>query len=241
MIRGFAIKSDSDRIRVVKKLIAIMTVWLACCVQQAVAQEETYRFDLGAQAGVSGYIGDASSSIFSHPGFVGGVSFRYLPDVRWALRTVFNAMSLSGNTADMDDVLPDGAQYSFRSTVFELGERIEFNFFAYGIGETYKRLRRWSPYLTAGVGFTLASSGGQTAFGLNIPMGAGVKYKIKERLNLGFEFTMTKVFSDHVDGPLSDLYQIKSSFVKNTDWYSNISVSLTYEFGKRCATCHYVD
>lgn len=225
----------------IKKLLAIFVALLIGSLSRLSAQEETYRFDLGAQAGVSGYIGDASSSIFAHPGFAGGVSFRYLPDVRWALRTVFNAMSLSGNTADMDDVLPGGAQYSFKSTVFDLGERIEFNFFAYGIGETYKKLRRWTPYLTAGVGFTLASCNGQTNFGFNIPLGAGFKYKIKERLNLGIEFTMTKVFSDHVDGVLSDLYQIKSSFLKNTDWYSNISVSLTYEFGKRCSTCHYVD
>lgn len=205
------------------------------------AQDESYRFDFGAQVGMAGYLGDASSSIFSHPGFSGGLSFRYLPDVRWALRTVFNVMSLSGDTADMDDVLPGGARYSFKSTVFDLGERLEFNFFPYGIGETYKKLRRWSPYLTVGVGMTLASCSGQTHFGLNIPMGAGVKYKIKERLNLGVEFTMTKVFSDHVDGELADLYQIKSSFLKNTDWYSNISISLTYEFGKRCSTCHYVD
>lgn len=225
----------------IKKLLAIFVALLIGSLSRLSAQEETYRFDLGAQVGVSGYIGDASSSIFAHPGFVGGVSFRYLPDVRWALRTVFNAMSLSGNTADMDDVLPGGAQYSFKSTVFDLGERIEFNFFAYGIGETYKKLRRWTPYLTAGVGFTLASCSGQTNFGFNIPLGAGFKYKIKERLNLGIEFTMTKVFSDHVDGVLSDLHQIKSSFLKNTDWYSNISVSLTYEFGKRCSTCHYVD
>ena len=225
----------------IKTLLALFVALLIGSISCLSAQEETYRFDLGAQAGVSGYIGDASSNIFAHPGFVGGVSFRYLPDVRWALRTVFNAMSLSGNTADMDDVLPGGAQYSFKSTVFDLGERIEFNFFAYGIGETYKKLRRWTPYLTAGVGFTLASCSGQTNFGFNIPMGAGFKYKIKERLNLGIEFTMTKVFSDHVDGVLSDLYQIKSSFLKNTDWYSNISVSLTYEFGKRCSTCHYVD
>ena len=70
---------------------------------------------------------------------------------------------------------------------------------------------------------------------------AGLKYKMRERWNLGLEFTMTKVFSDHVDGPLSDLYGIKSSFLKNTDWYSNIAISITYEFGKRCATCHYVD
>lgn len=225
----------------IKKLLTILFVaLLSCKVSTVSAQEESYKFDFGAQVGMSGYIGDASSSIFSHPGIAGGLSFRYLPDVRWALRTVLNVTSLSGNTADMDDYLPGGAQYSFKSTVADLGERLEFNFFSYGIGETYKRLRRWSPYLTVGFGFTLASCSGQTSFGVNIPMGVGVKYKIKERLNFGFEFLMTKVFSDKVD-QLSDLYQIQSSFIKNTDWYSNISVSLTYEFGKRCSTCHYVD
>lgn len=210
-------------------------------LHRVAAQEETYRFDIGGQVGVAGYIGDASSSIFSKPGFSGGVSFRYLPDVRWAVRGVLNVMSLSGDTSTMDDVLPGGAQYSFKSTVYDLGGRIEFNFFSYGIGETYKKLRRWSPYLTAGVGVSLAKCGGESNVGFNIPLGAGIKYKIRERLNLGAEFCMTKVFSDHMDGALADLYQIKSSFIKNTDWYSNISVSLTYEFGKRCATCHYVD
>ena len=224
-----------------KRLLVILFTLVALAAPRLQAQEETYRFDVGAQGGMAGYLGDASSNIFGHPGFSGGVSWRYLPDARWAVRALLNVMSLSGDTADMDDVLPGQAQYSFKSTAYDLGGRVEFNFFSYGIGESYKKLRRWSPYLTVGLGVTLATCGGESAFGVNIPMGAGIKYKLRERWNLGLEFTMTKVFSDHVDGELSDLYQIKSSFIKNTDWYSNISVSVTYEFGKRCSTCHYVD
>ena len=224
-----------------KRLLVILVTLVALAAPRLQAQEETYRFDVGAQVGMAGYLGDASSNIFGHPGFSGGVSWRYLPDARWAVRALLNVMSLSGDTADMDDVLPGQAQYSFKSTAYDLGGRVEFNFFSYGIGESYKKLRRWSPYLTVGLGVTLATCGGESAFGVNIPMGAGIKYKLRERWNLGLEFTMTKVFSDHVDGELSDLYQIKSSFIKNTDWYSNISVSVTYEFGKRCSTCHYVD
>lgn len=224
-----------------KRLLVILLTLVALAAPRLQAQEETYRFDIGAQAGMAGYLGDASSNIFGHPGFSGGVSWRYLPDARWAVRALLNVMSLSGDTADMDDVLPGQAQYSFKSTAYDLGGRVEFNFFSYGIGESYKKLRRWSPYLTVGLGVTLATCEGESAFGVNIPMGAGIKYKLRERWNLGLEFTMTKVFSDHVDGELSDLYQIKSSFIKNTDWYSNISVSVTYEFGKRCSTCHYVD
>lgn len=219
----------------------LIILMAAATNQKIAAQEEAYRFDIGGQVGMAGYLGDASSSIFSKPGASFGASFRYLPDVRWAVRGVLNVFSLSGDTSTMDDVLPNFAQYKFKSTVYDLGGRIEFNFFSYGIGETYKKLRRWSPYLTLGIGVSVATCEGETHAGFNIPMGAGVKYKLRERWNLGVEFTMTKVFSDHIDGPLADLYQIKSSFLKNTDWYSNISVSISYEFGKRCPTCHYVD
>lgn len=224
-----------------KALSLIFAVILALSAQKASAQEESYRFDIGGQLGMSGYAGDASSNIFSRPGIAGGLSFRYLPDVRWAVRALFNVMGLSGDTKGMDDVLPGGATYSFRSTVYDLGGRVEFNFLPYGIGETYKQLKRVSPYLAAGIGVSLASCQGQTAVGFNIPMAFGVKYKLRERLNLGLEFSITKVFNDHMDGPLADLHQIQTSFARNTDWYSDISISLTYEFGKRCETCHYVD
>lgn len=214
-----------------------------CCAVTAMAQSAPYKFDVGASIGMSGYIGDANrSNPFKHPGFDGELSMRYLPDVRWALRAVLSTMSLSGNTADMSDVLPDGVQYDFHSQTTSLEVRGEFNFLPYGIGETYKRLRRISPYLVLGVGLSLSSSGGNTSVAPIVPMGLGVKYKVSPRLNLGMEFTMAKVFGDHVDGrDLADLNQIKTAFYKNTDWVSRFTVGVTYEFGPRCETCHYVD
>ena len=155
---------------------------------------------------------------------------------------LFRSLGLSGNTADMADVLPDQAQYSFTSTVYDLGARFEFNFLPYGIGETYKRLRRISPYLTLGVGLCMSSSGGTTSVAPTIPMGFGVKFKMAERWNLGAEFTMTKAFGDKLDGPvLNDLNGIKTAFYRNTDWFSRLTIGISYEFGKRCETCHYVD
>ncbi len=216
---------------------------LLLCVFAANAQSAPYKFDLGLQLGMSGYIGDANSSnIFKHPGFDGELSFRYIGDARWAIRGVFSTFGLSGNTEGMDDVIPDGTSYSFTSQIYNLSARGEFNFFAYGIGESYKRLRRWTPYITVGVGVALASSGDNTFVAPTIPMGLGIKFKLSERWNLGAEFTMTKAFNDHFDGKdLADLNQIKTAFYKNTDWYSRLTVGVSYEFGKRCETCHYVD
>lgn len=213
------------------------------CAMTAAAQTAPYKFDFGAAVGMSGYIGDANrSNIFKNPGFDGELSMRYIGDSRWALRGVVSTFGLSGNTSGMSDILPENASYDFTSQVYELSVRGEFNFFAYGIGETYKRLRRWTPYLTLGIGGAIASSGGNTAGAFTIPMGVGLKFKLRPRLNLGVEFTMTKAFSDNVDGrQLSDLNQIKTAFYKNTDWYSRLTVGISYEFGERCETCHYVD
>ena len=190
---------------------------------------------------MSGYLGEASSSVFSHPGFTFDMSGRYVPNVRMAFRADLSLLTLSGNTADMANVLPDFASYSFTSTVAALDVRYEFNFLPYGIGETYKRLRRWTPYLTVGLGVSLASCDGTIAAAPTLPMGAGVKYKLGKRVNLFAEFTMTKAFGDRLDGVLVDLNQIKTEFYKSTDWYGRLTVGFSYEFGERCATCHYVD
>ena len=167
---------------------------------------------------------------------------RYLIDTRWALRGMFTTMSLRGNSADMENVFPGGKTYEFSSQVYDLGVRAEANFFSYGIGETYKKLRRWTPYLAVGIGATLSSVDGDMFIAMNVPMSLGVKFKLRPRLNLGLEWTITKVFGDNVDGKeLSNVYSIENSFIRNSDWHSSLMISISYEFGKRCVACYYED
>ncbi len=225
-----------------KKIVAVILLiaFLIVSSQTATAQED-YRFDAGGGLGMTGYLGDANTSnLWSNPGFDGMLLFRYIKNPRIAFKTGFYVGTLSGNTADMTDVLPDAAQFKFSTTFFELSEMFEFNFFNYGIGEKYRQLKRWSPYIAAGVGATLWTTDGYTGAAFTLPFGIGAKYKIGERLNLGLEFLMKKTFSDRLDGKLlADPHAIKSGFAKNTDWYSTLSVTLSYEFSKRCATCNY--
>ena len=203
---------------------------------------ESYRFDAGLGVGMSGYLGDASANLLGHPGIAVNAGMRYLFDSRWAAKAQISMATLSGNTADMDNVLPGLAEYKFNSTVYDIGFTGEANFFAYGIGETYKRLRRWTPFVSVGLGASVGSAGGKMTGAFAIPLGVGVKFKINQRLNFNAEFTMTKTFTDRLDSPdLSDPYQIESSFLKNTDWYSTLTVGISYEFGARCVTCHRID
>lgn len=226
-----------------RHIILLILAILMLPVSKIHGQESPYKFDLGGSIGMSGYLGDANNSSFlKHPGFAADIDGRYIANARYGLRALIGVTTLSGNTADMENVSPGFADYKFSSTVFDLGIRGEFNFSAYGIGETFKRLRRFSPYITLGIGVCLSSCGGQTFAAPTLPMGAGVKYKIKDRLNLTAEFTMTKAFGDKIDGAyLNDLTGIRTEFFKNTDWFSRLSIGISYEFGERCETCHYVD
>ncbi|MDE6339229.1 MAG: porin family protein [Muribaculaceae bacterium] len=207
------------------------------------AAQEDYRFDMGAGLGMTGYLGDANTAnLWQNPGWDFEVLFRYIVNPRWALKTNFYTGNLRGDSSQMTNVFPGGETYKFSTNFYELGEMVEFNFFNYGKGESYRKLKRISPYITAGLGMTLWTIEGKPGAAFNIPLGVGVKYKLSERWNLGFEFLMKKTFTDRLDGDaLRDPYGIRSSFMKNTDWYSTMSFTISYEFSKRCAVCHYKD
>ena len=219
------------------KKLAVIMLMIATLMA---AQAQEYRFEVGGALGMSGYLGDANNAnLLKKPGYVAGGLFRYIINSRMALKANLLTAKISGNSANLANTYPDAQTYAFSSQLYDLGAQFEFNFLNYGIGSKYLKLKRISPYLTLGVGATLATGDGD-AFTLNVPMGIGVKYKLSERLNIGLEFTMRKTFSDELDG-LKDLNGITSGFAKNTDWYSFTMISITYEFSKRCRTCHYVE
>lgn len=228
---------------IVRRLVLPLLVLAAVLSPHtAVAQESTYRYDIGGGIGMTGYLGDVNTSNpFAKPGFGGEAIFRYLINTRWAVRGTLFGGSVSGDSRKMDNAFPDNQVFDFTGSVYGLDARIEFNFFNYGIGERYRKMKRWSPYIGLGIGMVAASCDG-TSVSFSLPMALGVKYKIKPRLNIGLEWTMAKTFTDKMDGPtLDDPYKIKSSFFKNTDWYSTLMVTLSYEFGERCKNCFYVD
>lgn len=214
-----------------------------CCGTLPASAQEDYRFDIGAGVGMTGYLGDANSAnLWANPSWDATILFRYILNPRLNFKTNFYVGGLRGDSSKMDNILPNDQNFKFSTTFFEIGELVEFHFFNYGMGESYRKLKRWTPYITAGVsitGWTVDGSGSAT---FTIPMGVGFKYKPALRWNIGLEFLMKKTFSDRVDGNnLSDPLGIKRGFMKNTDWYSTFSISISYEFSKRCAVCHYKD
>lgn len=181
--------------------ISVALALLATFLPTKTMAQEDYRFDIGAGLGMTGYLGDANTAnLWSEPGWDFEALFRYIANPRWAFKTNFYAGNLRGDSSKMTNVFPGGETFSFSTTFYELGEMVEFNFFNYGMGETYRKLKRISPYIAAGIGMTVWSIDGKTGAAFNIPLGVGLKYKLSQRWNIGFEFLMKKTFSDRLDG-----------------------------------------
>ena len=225
-----------------RNLLKILLVLATASASFAARAQEDYRFDIGGGIGMTGYLGDASSNLYASPSWDAEILFRYIYNPRFNFKTNFYVGGLGGDTSKMDDILPDGDNFKFTTTFYELGEMVEFHFFNYGMGERYRKLKRWTPYITAGLGVTAWKADGKFGAAATIPLGIGFKYKPALRWNLGLEFLMKKTFTDRLDGEhLKDPYGIKSGFMKNTDWYSTLTITISYEFSKRCAVCNYKD
>lgn len=218
--------------------MAALVCLLAPC--HAAAQED-FRFDIGGGVGMTGYLGDANTAnLLAHPGWDVQAFLRYMANPRFAFKTNLYVGSLAGNSADMTNVFPENMTFKFNTTFYEVGELAEFNFFNYGMGERYRKLKRCTPYITAGLSLLVWTTDSKAGFSVAIPMGVGVKYKLSRRVNLGFEFLMKKTLTDKLDGEAgADPYGIQHAFMKNTDWLSTMTFTISYEFSERCRACNY--
>lgn len=210
--------------------------------------QDDYKYEIGGMVGTSFYMGDANKSkLYKNPGLSAGVIFRYNPDLRWSIKNNFVIGKVSGDTQNSGNKFPFDQQASFSRMFYELGSQIEFNFFNYSDKFGYLGAKRFSPYIFTGIGITFGS-GEKKFLDANIPLGIGVKYKIRDQLNLGFEFSFRKLFSDSFDAPkkgngfdLNEPYEIKGNLFKNNDWYSLTMISITWDFGARICPCLNID
>lgn len=213
-------------------ILFLITSTMLLCAQ-------SYKYEIGAGAGIGFYMGDANpSKPFRKPGFAADMAFRWNINYRWALKCGLSTATVKGETSQLELYYPAGATYSFKRQLFDLGLQAEFNFFNYGIGQSYLNTKRISPYILLGIGFVMVPKSGDGYYALNFPLGVGVKYKVGKRWNLMFEFSMRKNIGDKMDGKsLDDPYQIESSALKNTDWHSYTMFSVTYDFGLKRRIC----
>ena len=228
-----------DKICGKRKTIKILTALLALVTLfSTTARAQEYRYEAGGGLGASGYLGDVNqSNVLKNPGFSGEMFFRYLLNKRFAVKAAMATAGIKGNSADFSNKFPEGNQYEFSARYYDASVAFEFNFLNYGMNNDYRNLKRLSPYLSLGIGGAYSNA---KSFALNIPISIGAKFKLAPRWNLGLEIRSRMMLGDKIDG-LSDLRNIKSTTLKNTDWCPTAMVSISYEFGEICKICHYVE
>jgi len=211
----------------------------------SVLRAQEYKYEIGGMVGISSYMGDANktSAIKGINPAIGGV-FRYNANFRWAIKADLMWARVSGNTAGLENAFPFEGDISFNRNLIELGGQAEFNFFPYSDQFAYLNTKRITPYVLLGLGVTVAPGGNKTFASVNIPIGVGVKYKIKNRINLGCEFSVRKLLGDGLEGvdELDNPYEIENSSIwKNKDWYTCLMFSVTWDFGPRNRDCNNIN
>lgn len=218
-------------------LLALFTFHSSLFTAKAQTDPE-YKLELGGGIGLVSYQGDLNGSLLKNQQPMFTLLGKYRFDPRRALALNVSYGQLKGSSNDAKTYYPEITTYDFKSKVVDVGVRLEYNFWPFGTGFEYRGAKRLTPYVAIGLGMTIANADGKSATGVNMPIGVGVKYKMADRLNLAAEWAMHITTSDGLDG-IKDPYGIESSgLFKNTDCYSHLRVSLSYDLWAKCRTCH---
>lgn len=219
----------------------LVTLLMLCATLTASAQQDDeYLMEIGGGVGMVSYQGDFNSKITSGMQPAGAIVWRRLLNPYMGFRVTGMMGKLKGDATRVETYYPDETTraYSFDRSLTDVSVTYEYNFWPYGTGRDYRGAKRLTPFVFGGIGATYVSGGEKKVFTANVPIGLGIKYKLKERLNVGLEWSMHFSLSDELDG-MADPYGIKSSGAfKNTDCYSGLMLTLTYSFKSKCRTCN---
>lgn len=219
----------------------LVTLLMLCATLTASAQQDDeYLMEIGGGVGMVAYQGDFNGKITSGMQPAGAIVWRRLLNPYMGFRVTGMMGKLKGDATRVETYYPDETTraYSFDRSLTDVSVTYEYNFWPYGTGRDYRGAKRLTPFVFGGIGATYVSGGEKKVFTANVPIGLGIKYKLKERLNVGLEWSMHFSLSDELDG-IADPYGIKSSGAfKNTDCYSGLTLTLTYSFKSKCRTCN---
>lgn len=219
----------------------LVTLLMLCATLTASAQQDDeYLMEIGGGVGMVPYQGDFNGKITSGMQPAGAIVWRRLLNPYMGFRVTGMMGKLKGDATRVETYYPDETTraYSFDRSLTDISVTYEYNFWPYGTGRDYRGAKRLTPFVFGGIGATYVSGGEKKVFTANVPIGLGIKYKLKERLNVGLEWSMHFSLSDELDG-MADPYGIKSSGAfKNTDCYSGLMLTLTYSFKSKCRTCN---
>jgi opacity protein-like surface antigen len=146
----------------------------------------------------------------------GGFAYRHNFNLRLAVAASVMFGSVQGIDARSTSAEQQKRNLSFRSRLYEVSGRIEFNFVEYQIGS---ELHEFTPFMFAGAALfnfnprasiggtwvalqplkTEGQTKGYMRTQLSLPFGAGVRANVAKRIGLLLEWGLRKTFTDYID------------------------------------------
>lgn len=195
--------------------------------------------EAGLFLGGANYQGDFAKTpvSFNETGPVAGIMYQRFLAPLWGVRASVTFGQISGSDANLGESVQRYRNWSFRANVFEAAGHMQFHPWGRArydqVGNFQSHL---SPYVSLGLGLTFANArvsapaedklklpepDDRNVF-LAVPVSAGIRYVMTEKLTLAAEFGQRAVFSDFIDGV--------STFGNpdGKDWYMFFGFGLTY-------------
>lgn len=213
-----------------RSLIIVISIFLGA---NSFAQFHTSasRSELGVLIGATTYMGDLNPyKPYLNPHLAGGILFRYNIHSRLSMRVNFLYGKVEGNDADYDNE-PSMVErnLNFTSTIYEGAVGFEFNYLPFQLGHdkywgtAYLMaeigLFRMNPVTeyngaeyelqplgTEGQGSSISDKKNYSLIQPCIPLGAGFRMSVSERVSVNFEIGIRKTFTDYLDDVGSNYY-----------------------------------
>jgi len=208
---------------------------------QAQYQSNVHEGEYGISLGLAHYMGDLNPNFsVDRPKITIGAFYQKQFNNYVGLRLSANYASVGYSDKYSSNAAQKRRNLSFNSDIWELALQGQFNFFRFEPGNPFYK---WTPYITAGIGaFTfdpyaflqdkkfflqpLGTEGQNSSlfpdrkpynlFAVCFPVGAGVKFNINDKINIGLEATYRFTTTDYLDD-VSTTYAGTAAFTLPTD------------------------
>ncbi len=195
--------------------------------------------ELGLFVGASNYQGDLAKSpvSFNETSPAIGIVYQHFLDRNWGVKAAINYGKISGRDSNLGPDIQRYRDWVFSANLLEIAGHMQYHPFGKARYDPRGQLvRSLSPYASAGLGMAFARSevtalegsrlkvdepNGRSSF-IVIPISAGLRYVMTERLTLTGEFGQRAVFSDFLDGVSNN------GNPDAKDWYMFFGLGLTY-------------
>lgn len=203
------------------------------------AEEKASRFyfmEVGAQGGMSYYIGELAHHAFVSSAECFGAQARLKINPRWAVQIKGQRQRVI-NTLDQDNdwgAVPG----KYQVPMWHVDVSGEYNFFELGLDDYNIHMRSLTPYISLGVGLTVfneyasdkdgfpkMAKGTNLDYAMYLPVGVGLKWKIADRwqLQLAWQHNVYLANGDGLEGVIVGCKGGDDPWIAYQDKYLNNS------------------